>query len=146
MLPPPPPQSPKAGAGRGGGGADRTVMQMLGWLGGLCCHATACSLCSCFPPRRGKCCPFFFSVWFGVFCRFFAALLFLGSLFGKISGANFCFWFLLRFLFLWFGGSLPKMFGKFFLMSGLFLWARSLFFKVFCRRRFGFLCFERKIR
>ena len=48
-----------------------------------------------FVPPRGKCCPFFpfcvFRVWFGVFCRFFAVLLFLGSLFEKFSGANFCF-------------------------------------------------------
>ena len=34
----------------------------------------------------------FFGVWFGVFCRFFAVLLFLRSLFEKFSGANFCFW------------------------------------------------------
>ena len=33
----------------------------------------------------------FFGVWFGVFCRLFAVLLFLGSLFEKFSGANFCF-------------------------------------------------------
>ena len=48
------------------------------------------------PFRRGICCPFFsfcvFCDWFGVLCLFFAVLLFLGSLFEKFSGANFCFW------------------------------------------------------
>ena len=37
------------------------------------------------PSRRGKCCSFLswgvFVCWFGVFGRFFAVLLFLGSLF-----------------------------------------------------------------
>ena len=32
-----------------------------------------------------------FCVWFGVFCRFFAALLFLGSLFEKIFGSELLF-------------------------------------------------------
>ena len=45
--------------------------------------------------RRGKCCPFFsfcfLCVWSGVFCRFFAALLFLGSLFEKFFGSELLF-------------------------------------------------------
>ena len=32
-----------------------------------------------------------FCVWFGVFCRFFAVLLFLGSLFEKIFGSELLF-------------------------------------------------------
>ena len=49
-----------------------------------------------FPPsRRGKCCPIFsfcvFCVWFGVFCRLFSVLLFLGSLFEKIFGSELLF-------------------------------------------------------
>ena len=77
------PQSPKVGAGRGDGGAGRTVMQMLYWHGEpYCdCHANACLLC---PVTRGEVLSvfFFFRLWLGVFCQFFAVFLFLGLLFG----------------------------------------------------------------
>ena len=60
-----------------------------------------------------------FCVWFGVFCRFFAVLLFLGSLFEKIFGSELLFlgvvvglvffWWVFAYVFaLCFGGSLPK--------------------------------------
>ena len=104
----------------------------------------------------------FFCVWFGVFCRFFAVLLFLGSLFEKFSGANFCFWvsvlvvcflvlFCLCFCFIiWF--SLPKMSRKNSLHVGsCFFWVFFSLPLVFRRRRrlfvfvFSFLI-ERKLR
>ena len=46
--------------------------------------------------RRGNCWPFFsfcvFCLWFGVFCRFFTVLLFLGSLFEKNFGGELLFY------------------------------------------------------
>ena len=110
-----------------------------------------------FPPsRRGKCCPFFhfvfFCGWFGVFCRFFTVLLFLGSLSEKnfrerifVFGCwcwSCVFWCCFAYVFaLLFGFSLPKMARKNSLdvrsgVSGvlsLFLW--------FFRRRRAFLFF-----
>ena len=84
-----------------------------------------------------------FCVWFGVFCRFFAVLLFLGPLFEKFSGANFCFWVSLLVLCFLVGFGLcfcfmfwrvaPKVFGKILLMSGL------LFLKKFSGANFCFL-------
>ena len=73
------------GPKRGGSGM---LLVVFGNLGGSCC---SCQVV--FPPsRRGKCCLFFhfvfFHAWLGVFCRFFPALLFLGSLFGKIFGSE----------------------------------------------------------
>ena len=68
-------------------------------------------------------------VWLGVFCRFFAILLFLGSMSEKIFGSELLFLgvgvglvFLMGFAYVFalcFGGSLPKVFGKILLMSGL---------------------------
>ena len=83
--------------------------------------------------KGGKCCPFFYFVFFAsgsasfaVFCRF--SFLRVGFL-KKLSGANFCFWvwcwscvfwwvFCLCLCFI-FGDSLPKLFGKILLTSGL---------------------------
>ena len=89
-----------------------------------------------------------FRVWFGVFCRFFAVPLFLGSLFEKIFGGELLFLggvvglvffggFLPMFLLYFFGSSLPKVFGKNSLdvRSGVF-WVRSLFLWFFRRRLF----------
>ena len=71
-----------------------------------------------------------FCAWFGVLCcRYSCSFLFLASLFGKNSGAKFCFWVSdLVLCFLWcfkmvfalcVGGLLPKLFGNILLMSGL---------------------------
>ena len=96
--------------------------------------------------RRGKCCSVFSLCVFvsgsASFCRFFAVLLFLGSLFEKIFGSELVFgcwcwscvfwWCFAEVLALYYGGSLPKVFGKIFLMSGL------LFLKNFRERTFVF--------
>ena len=83
-----------------------------------------------------------YCVWFGVFCWFFAVLLFLGSLFENIFGSELLFlgvvvglvffWWVFAFVFaLCFRGSLPKVFGIFFLMSGLLKNSGAMFF--WCR-------------
>ena len=114
-------------------------------------------LCSFFPCRRGKCCPFFsfcvFRVWFGVFCRFLSFFSSKGRFFGKIFGSELLFWggcvglvffagFLLMFLLYFFGVSLPKLFGKNSLLvrSGFF-WVRSLFLRFILSSSSFFVCF-----
>ena len=102
-----------------------------------------------------------FCVWFGVLCLFFVVLLFLGSLFEKFSGANFCFWvswlvlcfsivFCLGFCsIVWFFApenvSKNSLHVRSAVFRGLFL-SLSLVFRR--RRLFVFFCFfqERKLR
>ena len=90
--------------------------------------------------------------WFLVRCLLplVAVLLLLGLLFGKISGANFCFlgvgvghvFFGAVFadiFALCFGGLLPKVFEKSSLDVRSVFWVRSLFLRFFRRRRLCFL-------
>ena len=93
-----------------------------------------------------------FCVWVGVFCRFFAVVLFLGSLFEKIFGSELLFFglgvgrvffgtVLLKFLLYVLSVRSRKCLEIILLMSGLvFFWFVLSSFGVFCRRRF-FFCF-----
>ena len=136
----------------------RKILLMSGFFSG---NRTVTLCLVGFPPsRRGKCCPFFslyvFCGWFGVFCRFFTVLLFLGSLFEKIFGSE------LLFLGVgvgrvFFGAVFPmfllyclvfrsrKCLEKILLMSGLlFLGFFSLFLWFFRRRRVFFVFLREK--